>query len=166
MAEPETAGTATVTPGTPPQDPPAEKDWQAEAEKWKRMSRENEGRAKDNADAAKRLTQLEESQKTESQKLADAKASAEERATGAELRALRLEVAFEKGLTSAQAKRLVGRSKTDLEADADEIKRDFPIAPGTPPKADPSQGNHSTAKGGSADGLAEARRRFPEIAPK
>lgn len=45
--------------------------------------------------------------------LADAKAATD--------RADRLEVAMEKGLTPAQAKRLQGESKEELEADADEI---------------------------------------------
>lgn len=70
--------------------------------------------------------------------------AAEERAAAAELRALRLEVASDKGLTPAQAKRLVGGTRQELEADADEILRDFPIAPAKPdtrsPKPDPSQG--------------------------
>jgi hypothetical protein len=60
----------------------------------------------------------------------------------AELRATRLEIAHEKGLTPAQAKRLVGATKEELEADADEILRDFPVTPAKPgaPKPDPSQG--------------------------
>lgn len=41
---------------------------------WKRRSRENERRAKDNAEAAKRLNELEEAQKTEEQKRLDAEA--------------------------------------------------------------------------------------------
>ena len=56
-----------------------------------------------------------------------------------------LEVAHEKGLTPAQAKRLVGNTREELEADADEVLRDFPVTPATPPtkpgpKPDPSQG--------------------------
>lgn len=44
---------------------------------WKQKAREQEKRAKDNADAAKRLSVLEESQKTEAEKVADRIAKAE-----------------------------------------------------------------------------------------
>lgn len=43
----------------------------------------------------------------------------------AEQRALKLEVALEKGLTLVQAKRLVGGTKEELEADADELVKSF-----------------------------------------
>ena len=51
--------------------------------------------------------------------------SAAKRAEAAEARALRHEVAAAKGLTPAQAKRLAGTTKEELEADADEILADF-----------------------------------------
>lgn len=76
---------------------------------------------------------------------AEKRAAAEERATAAELRALRLEVAHAKGLTPGQAKRLVGATRDELENDADEILVEFaaakpPAGPGAP-KPDPSQGS-------------------------
>lgn len=74
---------------------------------------------------------------------AEKRAAAEQRATDAELRALRLEVAAEKGLTPAQAKRLIGATRDELAADADEILAAFAHAtPGKPasPAPDPSQG--------------------------
>lgn len=79
---------------------------------------------------------------------AEKRAAAEQRAADAEMRATRLEVAHEKGLTPAQAKRLVGSTKEELEADADEILRDFPTTPAKPaaPKPDPSQGARGEAK--------------------
>lgn len=79
---------------------------------------------------------------------AEKRAAAEQRAADAELRATRLEVAHAKGLTPTQAKRLVGTTKEELEADADEILRDFPTAPARPgtPKPDPSQGPRGDAK--------------------
>ncbi|MFJ2863688.1 hypothetical protein [Kitasatospora sp. NPDC087314] len=71
-------------PPTPPDAPePAPKDWQAESEKWKRLSRENETRAKTNADAAKRLAEIEDAQKSETEKLTERLAAAEDRATAA-----------------------------------------------------------------------------------
>ncbi|MEU1421479.1 hypothetical protein [Kitasatospora sp. NPDC005751] len=76
----------TPVPGPPPSAPPAPpepKDWEAEAAKWKALSRENETRAKANADAAKRLAELEEAQKSDAEKLADRLKAAEDRATAA-----------------------------------------------------------------------------------
>lgn len=77
-----------------PADPagPTPKDWQAEAEKWQKLSRQNETRAKENAAAAKRLAELEEADKTEAQKLADKLAAAEERATAATKRAVSAQI--------------------------------------------------------------------------
>lgn len=92
---------------------------------WKQKAREQETRAKANASAAEKLQQFEESQKTEAQKLADQTKAAEERASAAEQRALRLEIAAEKGLTPAQAKRLVGETRDELEADATELLDTF-----------------------------------------
>jgi hypothetical protein len=67
----------------------------------------------------------------------------------AELRAARLEVAAAKGLTPAQAARLQGSTREELDADADQLKELFPTNPtsGTPgtPAPDPSQG----ARGGA-----------------
>lgn len=60
----------------------------------------------------------------------------------AKLRAARLEVAAAKGLTPAQAARLQGATREELEADADQLKELFPSSatPGTP-APDPSQGS-------------------------
>ncbi len=84
-----------------------------------------------------------ESDKADADKTeAEKRAAAEQRAADAELRATRLEVAHEKGLTPAQAKRLVGATREELEADADEVLRDFPVTSAVKPapKPDPSQG--------------------------
>lgn len=50
---------------------------------------------------------------------------AEAKAEKAESAALRLEVALDKGLTAVQAKRLLGSTKEELEADADELVQSF-----------------------------------------
>src|SRR5687768_9017294 len=55
-----------------------------------------------------KLKEYEDRDKTEQQRLAEALQAAEKRAQDAEMRVTRLEVASEKGLTAAQAKRLVG----------------------------------------------------------
>lgn len=84
-----------------------------------------------------KLKELEDRDKSDSEKLTERVTAAEKRAAEAEARALRLEVASAKGLTPSQAKRLVGATREELEADADEILADFaPQRPGeheTPP---------------------------------
>lgn len=59
---------------------------QAEIAKWKTQARENEKRAKANADKAKNYDAYEESQKTEQQKFADRAAAAEQRAAESDAR--------------------------------------------------------------------------------
>jgi len=46
-------------------------DLAAELDKWKACARKQENRAKENAEAAKRLAEIEDAEKTESQKLAE-----------------------------------------------------------------------------------------------
>jgi hypothetical protein len=88
MSEPTEPATpadpAAVDPPNPTEPTtPEPKDWQAEADKWKRMSRENEARAKANADAAKRLAEIEDAAKSESEKLAEKLTAAEDRVKAA-----------------------------------------------------------------------------------
>jgi hypothetical protein len=78
---------------------------------------------------ASKAKELEEAGRSDLEKLTARAETAERTAAETEARALRLEVAFEKGLTPAQAKRLVGGSREELEADAEEILRDFPVKP-------------------------------------
>lgn len=77
------------------------------------------------ADAEGQLAKIDEEGKTELQKAADRATSAEQKVADLELRALRAEVAAEKGLTPAQAKRLVGATVEELQADADELLASF-----------------------------------------
>lgn len=97
----------------------------AELQKWKSLARKHEADAKKNAEAAKRLQELEDAKKSDLEKLTEAQKAAETRAAEAEQRALRLEVAAEKGLTPTQAKRLIGTTKEELEADADDLLASF-----------------------------------------
>lgn len=97
----------------------------AELAKWKAMARKHEKQAKDNAAAAKRLADLEEAGKSEQQKAADKAAQAEKDAADARKELARLRVAMRKGLTEAQAKRLVGDTEEELEADAEELLESF-----------------------------------------
>ena len=96
---------APVVPVVPVEPKPVEKpetgdkDWKAEAEKWKALSRQNEGTAKANADAAKRLAEIEESQKSESQKLTDAATKAQEAAKAAAGELALMKAAVKHGLS-------------------------------------------------------------------
>ena len=89
---------------------------------WKAQARENEKRAKANADAATKLAQLEESQKTEAQKLAD-KATAAEKATEvAKADALRWRTAAKHGISDEDAELfLTGTDEATLTRQAERL---------------------------------------------
>lgn len=80
-------------------------------------------------DLEAKLKEFEDRDKTESTRAVERAEAAEKALAAAESRALRLEVASEKGLTPAQAKRLVGESREELEADASELLETFKPAP-------------------------------------
>lgn len=139
-------------PTTPPVDPPAvpkpETDDLGDAGK-KALAAERDARKAAEKELAKyRKAEADKADADKSE--AEKRAAAERRAVDAELRATRLEVAHDKGLTLAQAKRLVGSTRDELEADADEILKDFPVAPAAPvrgvPAPDPSQGAKGEAR--------------------
>ena len=83
----------------------------ADRDKWKNMSRKHEGQAKTNSDAAKRLKEIEDANKSEAQKLADEKAASDKAAATAQGELLRLRVGMRKGLSESQAKRLIGSTE-------------------------------------------------------
>jgi membrane protein involved in colicin uptake len=111
---------------------------QAEAEKWKTLSRQNEQRAKDNADKAKKFDEHEEASRTELEK-AQARAEAAEKAI-AERDAkeaagqLREDIAKEKGFADRKIKAsaLRGTTREELEAHADELLELIPAPPAGP----------------------------------
>ena len=77
---------------------PQDTDWQAEATKWKQLSRQNEAQAKANAEKARQFDALEEAKKTELQKAQEALTAAEKRAADAEAARLRSDIARTKGV--------------------------------------------------------------------
>lgn len=95
----------------------------------RRARREAEARLKELEPLAAKARQLEEAKKSEAEKLTEKLTAAEKRAAEAESKALRMEVATAKGLTQAQAKRLVGTTKEELEADADDLLKSFDAKP-------------------------------------
>lgn len=81
------------------------------------------------------LQALKDANKSDADKLTER----ETKLTAREAQVMRLEVALEKGLTPSQAKRLVGSTQEELEADADELLSELGKKPndegGTKPPA-------------------------------
>ncbi len=107
-----------------------------------KKNRENanlRARLKELKPLAEKAKELEDAQKSESEKLTEAKTSAEKKALEAGQEAMRLRVALKKGLTETQAKRLVGETEEELEADADGLLESF-----KPKEDDETQEDEST----------------------
>ena len=116
----------------PPADPPAQEiDWKAEARKW-------EQRAKDNSAAAARLEQLEESQKSEAQKQADALKKANDELAGYKHReqvaTWANQIVTEDAFKGIPASALKGNTEEELRAHAELLKPliipSAPVIPG------------------------------------
>ena len=120
--EQQPADTDTVTPepdkAPEPSKPAAEKDWRAEADKWKSLARKHEDQSKANADKAKQFDEITEAQKSELERANDRAAQAEAKAAEIEQRALRAEVAAAKGVP---VELLSGSTQEELEASADAL---------------------------------------------
>lgn len=88
---------------------------------WKQKAREQEKRAKENADAAKRLTELEEQNKSDVQKAIDRAEAAEKALAAKEAETLRLTVASKHGITGDYLDLLSGADEAELEAKAQKV---------------------------------------------
>lgn len=95
---------------------------------------------------AAKFDAADEANKTELQKERERAEKAESALTPAQQQVARLEVALEKGLTATQAKRLVGSTKEEFAADADELLTDL----GAKAKAKPDV--KKLKSGSAADG--------------
>lgn len=106
---------------------------------------------------AAKFDEIDAQNKSEAEKASERITAAETRATSAERRADRLEVALDKGLTPSQAKRLVGETREELEADADQLLKDLgDSAKPRSPKPDPNQGRTGSGPASTADQFAAA----------
>lgn len=116
---------------------------------WKQKAREQEKRAKENAEAAKRLAEIENASKSEAQKATDALAKEAARADAAESRVSALEIATEFKLGTDDAALLAAlpdeaarrKLAERLAGRVDEQKKSGNVVPNegratTPPKAD------------------------------
>jgi hypothetical protein len=151
------------TPSTDPaqgeeaqEQPTPEVDWKAKAREWER-------RAKENKSAADDLAAIRESQKTEAQKAADRLADAERKATDAEARAVRRDVALDFKLSKDDAalldsvidedamRALAGRLATKSEDERKKTGNRDPLAGRT--ATNPASDDLATVRGlfGSGD---------------
>lgn len=97
---------------------------------------------------AAKFDDLEASSKTDLEKLTEQIEGLKKAQADSEEKAIRAEVAMAKGLTPAQAKRLAGATKEELEADADEILEAFPVSVEPSKGAPPSRQPKPDLKGG------------------
>lgn len=100
---------------------------------------------------AAKAKELEDAGKTEAQRLTEDRDGHRTRADKAEAEAARLRVALKKGLTATQAKRLVGSTEDELEADADELLASFSPQDGPKPKPPAGKPRPNLRGGGNPD---------------
>lgn len=112
---------------TPSPDPDPDAGAKKALDEERRARRDAEKQLRD---IQSKLKELEDRDKSDSEKLAARLAEAEKRSTEAEAKALRFEVATEKGV---KARWLSGSTREELEAAAEEYLADHPPANGTGP---------------------------------
>lgn len=112
---------AATPPATPavPATPPAEEVLGEGG--MKALQAERARAAKAEADLKAYRQEIEDSQKTAEQKAAEALAAAQSTSDANAAKALRYEVAADKGIDLALAPRLTGSTREELEADADKL---------------------------------------------
>lgn len=103
---------------------------------------------KEAADLRKKVKDFEDANKSEVEKATSTATEATKRAEEAELKALRLEVGIEKGLTPAQSRRLVGSNREELESDADELLESFGAGDADGKKRPPAKKPAARLRGG------------------
>lgn len=112
------ASSAQDAPAAAAEDTAPQVDWEAEARKWKELSRKNESRMKENAEKARLYDEAQEQGKSELQKAQEAAAKAEARAAAMEAEAMRAKVA---AATGVDADLLSGSSEDELRASAERL---------------------------------------------
>jgi hypothetical protein len=124
-----------------------DRDWKAEAEKWKKLSRQNEKTA---AERAVALKKYEDAKKSESQRLQEERDLHKTRAEKAEAALRRREIAEQlapEHATAKQiaqvAKRMAGEDDEALEADAKEL---FDLLAPAPAAGEPKPGTKTPAR--------------------
>jgi hypothetical protein len=144
-------------PPTPPAPPPAgdpkppaeptSDELRAQLDEWKANARKHEERAKQNADAAKRLAAIEDANKSETERLSGRVTEFEKRAIEAERALLQSKVGAAAGLPPALWDRLRGEDEAAMAEDAKSIIA-FATPP-IPPKPTPPAGDVGAGTGGT-----------------
>ena len=124
---------------------------------WKQKAREQEKRAKDNASAAQRLAEIEESNKSAEQKATERLAEIEKRAADLTAKELRVTVSEETGVPVAILAGPADSTAEAIKAYAD-LLNDYTEKAGKPrpPKPDPNQGRTGGGTASTADMFAAA----------
>lgn len=134
-------------------------DWKAEARKW-------ESRAKENSTAASRLAEIEESKKSETQKLQEQLTAFQERATTAERDRERLAVIAKHGIPEEYHDLVHGADAESLAASAAKVQALITATAAPQTEASfviPSEGG-SPALALNSDGIESALRKALGIA--
>jgi len=121
-------------------EPPAEPKPTETVDYWKQRARQNEAQAKANADAAKRLKDIEDRDLSELQKAQRDRDEMSKRIDELTRTSLRNQVALTKGLPAEVAAILAGSTEEELTAHADALLawRGSQVPP--TPRPDPGQG--------------------------
>lgn len=125
-----------------PDDHPLVKTLAAQKEQLRQIKEQ----ARIDAEKARQFDQIQEANKTEIEKAQARADAAEAELTTSRIEAIRASIALEKKLTPSQAKRLVGTTREELEADADDLLADLnnttPVTPAAPsPDGQGNQGD-------------------------
>jgi hypothetical protein len=123
MDEQETATVEAPAEVATPEVMPEEPKQEVPAEVKKALQKAN----KEAEQLRLKLKEFEDRDKTDAQRLQEDRDALKAERDALLLETLRREVADEKGLTPAQAKRLVGMTREELESDADDVLAVFPV---------------------------------------
>ncbi|MFC7330813.1 hypothetical protein [Marinactinospora rubrisoli] len=139
--------------------PRAEKDWEAEAAKWKTLARKHEARVKDLVPAAERLRELEDAQKSELEKLQGSYEEALGAASRAQHELWRERAARRHGLDDELLGFLTGESEEELDERAKVLATKLAAhaeeaRPKPGPAPDPTRGQSPPGGGSTADQFA------------
>lgn len=128
----EPANTTTSAAGTEPSGGSRSIDaFPEEAQDYiRRLRQENAKHRNDLKDRDTRLREFEDRDKTDQQRATEAATTAESRATAAELKLARYDVAAELDLPLKYASRLNGTTKEELTADAKQLMKDLGLSEG------------------------------------